>query len=843
MNFFNLLPNTDNPIVQNPTNPTVNQAKPTVKEKDKSTTMATKTGKGTPRRKKKDSAKHISPNRKAKASSEKKMKENTQRMTEIESKTVPTEDNSANKQKTVLTRSKNNDSDSQVKPGPSKIDNTPTKSRMIEHSFNKSMVQGKLELGHKSEVKIKQEMIDGTTVRKEEVFSKNQVRNDEKNNNLKRNGSSTVGKNRNQASNTSNTNLKPRNLEIGIDVENLEQNQMDTDETKIENEGIKYIKTVKNDLKNAEKKIIRIETDSDDKMKVDETPAQRSYKQASITSHSTIMPKDLQPTQQERVQELEAKGFKQAAEIKCFRKFYTRFQLIIPTPDNVAVKEAHYRNGLGKIIDVIRAKGCPKAVLLPYLNKDAGKSHITTYKRLEERMSTLELYFRSISRRVPYNKPNSSTIKKYVDILLAHDLEPSSLVNNVRDAIEALSPKVNIYLRENQAEVVKPVGWLFLSTWQMDTKEMGRAISEATGATCTCRFRQISNVKLMNPFKGAKPEVIKGTKAIHIETDETKYRVVKRFLDQFNSSTSRPRFVNDSFMRFVPEYQPNKVISSVKQSIFTLANKQYHACSGGMKYTALDGFMGDMNQPIQIEDTITSIRKIILNIPSHEDPQRFPFLFHAFEYLKDGPVIIFQASVNNEASYMVEHLVEYLRWKFGKHLVNQFFDIEVIREKKHNKWDADAWGVVSSEDKEFAAIANDNYFVSNKMFDLSEMEDGNKKNKARYGDDESSATMSFHLQDNDINTIASNQGSMSSTGEDTSSPITNSMKSIHLQVPLNAPERQTARPILKKKTASNKKHAAIIAQLRNDFGDNQQAFDLAIKALESQGILPPGTSA
>ena len=118
-----------------------------------------------------------------------------------------------------------------------------------------------------------------------------------------------------------------------------------------------------------------------------------------------------------------------------------------------------------------------------------------------------------------------------------------------------------------------------------------------------------------------------------------------------------------------------------------------------------------------------------------------------------------------------------------------------------------------------------------------------KKNKARYGDEESSATMSFHLQDNDINTIASNQGSMSSTGEDTSSPITSSMKSIHLQVPLNAPERQTARPILKKKTASNKKHAAIIAQLRNDFGDNQQAFDLAIKALESQGILPPGTSA
>ena len=839
MNFFNLLPNTDNPTVQNPTSPTANQAKPTVKEKEKTTTMTTKTGKGTPRRKKKDSAKHISPNRKAKASTEEKSKENTQKMKEGESKMVSTADNNANEQKTVNARS-NNKNDSQAIPGPSKIPKTSPNKRMTEPSPNKSMVQGKLELGNKSAVKIKQEMIDGTIARKEEGIHKNQLSEKNESSNSKPNGSGTAGRNRNETSDNNKTYLNPRKLEKEIDDEKFEQNQMEIDDEVSKSNGVEFIKTVKKNSKVAGTKIIRIEIDSDDEMKGNETP-QISYKQASITSHSAIIPKDPQPTQQERVQELAAKGFKQAAEIKCFRKFYTRFQLIIPTPDNVAVKEAHYRNGLGKVIDVIRAKGCSKAVMLPYLNKDAGKSHITTYKRLEERMSTLELYFRSISRRVPYNKPNSSNIKKYVDILLAHDLEPSSLVNDVRDAVEALNPKVNIYLKENQAEIVKPVGWLFLSTWQMDTKEMGSAISKATGATCTCRFRQISNVKLMNPFKGAKMDVIKGTKAIHIETDETKYRVVKRFLDQFNSSTSRPRFVNDAFMRFVPEYQPNKVISSVKKSIFTLAHKQYHACAGGMKYTALDGFMGDMNQSIQIEDKVTSIRKIILSIPSHEDPQRFPSLFHAFEYLKDGPVVIFQTSINNEASYMVEHLVEYLRWKFGKHLVKQFFDIEVIREKKHNKWDPDAWGVVSSEDKEFAAIANNNYFVPNKMFDFSEMEDGKEKIKKRYGDDESSATMSFHLQDDDVNTITSNQqGSINSNDE--SSSIANSMKSIHLRVPLNAPERQTARPILKKKSDS-KKHAAIIAQLRNDFGDNQQAFDLAIKALESQGILPPGTSA
>ena len=61
---------------------------------------------------------------------------------------------------------------------------------------------------------------------------------------------------------------------------------------------------------------------------------------------------------------------------------------------------------------------------------------------------------------VAYNKPNNYSIKKYVDILMAHDLEPASLVNDVRDALECLQPKVSIYYRDNQSEKVKSVGWL-----------------------------------------------------------------------------------------------------------------------------------------------------------------------------------------------------------------------------------------------------------------------------------------------------------------------------------------------------------------------------------------------
>ena len=124
------------------------------------------------------------------------------------------------------------------------------------------------------------------------------------------------------------------------------------------------------------------------------------------------------------------------------------------------------------------------------------------------------------------------------------------------------------------------------------------------------------------------------------------------------------------------------------------------------------------------------------------------------------------------------------------------------------------------------------------MFDLSAMQ----TQAARKKNDENSSATSFHLDDADIQTIASG-GSNMTLGEDQKNhTIISSLKAVQLQVPLtNAPERNTPKPILKKKNES-KKHAAIIAQLRNDCGDNQAAFDLTIKALESQGVLPPGTS-
>ena len=424
-------------------------------------------------------------------------------------------------------------------------------------------------------------------------------------------------------------------------------------------------------------------------------------------------------------------------------------------------------------------------------------------------------------------------IQKYVDVLVAHDLEPEAMVNDVRDTLECMTPKINIYLKENQSEIVKSVGWLFLSTWHMDGKEMGKILSATTGVVCTCRYRQISNVKLMTPFKGARQEIIKATKAIHVETDETKFRKVKKFMENYNSST-RPRFVNGALLRFVPEFQPNKMTTTVKNSIFNLAHMQYQACSGGTKYAPIEGLMGELGQKVQLQDQdVTTIREIILSIPSHDDPQRFPFLFHALEHLKDGPVVIYQTTVHDEASYMAEHMVEFLKWKHGKKFVKQFFDLEVLREKKQSKWDQDAWGVISSEDKEFAAVVNDNYFVTNKMsFDLSAMQ---REGKKKQGDENSSAT-SYHLNDTDIQTIASGGSDNSITSNNN---MLNSMKAVQIHAPLNAPQRSTPKPILKKK---QDKHAAIIARLRNDCGDNQDSFDLAIKALESQGIIPPGTS-
>ena len=844
MNFFNFNQPPDKESVQKPTDTCEIHVEATAKVKKKTPTMTQKDGKSSPKKKRVESVKYSSPARKCKASSQSKKNEKGSPIKAKVQKS-PKKEGSANTTANcnLFHKDKQQNLKIQAASLPSKKYQSGRNMSKELYSVNNGTTgnQSRIAVNPPSNgVKIKIETIDRAINAKPSAGStKNSSPIPKADNRTKETipeSSMETDKQPVPIANKNETNHKSNTV-------NHQKQKTKTNQAKTE-EIIDLMDTDSHEAPHEEKEkggIITLEADSeDDSMEGDFNQENLTYKQAaSINSssnqnnHSTK-----KPTQHERLIELEKKGFKQAAEIQCFREYYTRFQLIVATPDNPATKESFYKNSLGQVIDIIRAKGCPKAVLLPYLQKDAGRAHITTYKRFDERMSMLELYFHTISRRVPYNKPNSSSIKKYVDILIAHELEPASMVNDIRDTLECMKPKINIYLRENQAEKVKSVGWLFLSTWQMDGKEMGKILSTITGATCTCRFRQISNVKLMQKFKGAKQEVIKATKAMHVETDETKFRKVKEFMDKFNSS-SRPRFVNDALLRFVPEFQPNKVTMSVKTSINELALKQYQACSGGMKFSSIEGLMGELTQSIKLQDQqITTIRQIILSIPSHEDPKKFPFLFHALEHIKDGPVVVYQTSVSTEAAYMAEHMVEYLRWKYGKNLVKEFFDLDTVRAKKKNKWNEEAWGVVTLEDKEFAAVVNDNYFITNTpMFDLSAMQ----TQAARKKNDENSSATSFHLDDADIQTIASG-GSNMTLGEDQKNhTIINSLKAVQLQVPLNAPERNTPKPILKKKNES-KKHAAIIAQLRNDCGDNQAAFDLTIKALESQGVLPPGTS-
>ena len=378
MNFLNILQPTTKPSVQKPTNPTETHVEVRAKVKEKPQTMTTKDGKTTPKKKTKEPAKYQSPTRQARQENIKKQREKQAKIKDNKGKKSPTKKNNDIIEDSNKTKHSNNQT------------NTPNKDQgnqpvRVVSDQKKILVQGRIKvLSSGKEVKIKQEQIDmvlSPTVKNSETEALQQLdgnRIDNENNMQIDKPQDNKPTNKVTPKRTTIDIQTKRKMEIDFDQEKESSEMEVDDEPKGSNITIGSTAKAQKNI-HGTGDIITFSNDSDDSE--DEDMASQTYKSAvTKDAGSYLLKQQEKPTQQQRLAELESKGFKQAAAVQCFRKYYTRFQIVVAAPDNPAAKESFYKSNLGELINVIRSKGCPKAVLLPYLNKDAGKAHITTKK-------------------------------------------------------------------------------------------------------------------------------------------------------------------------------------------------------------------------------------------------------------------------------------------------------------------------------------------------------------------------------------------------------------------------------------------------------------------------------
>ena len=238
----------------------------------------------------------------------------------------------------------------------------------------------------KTEVKIKQEQIDRATVPKEEHVPSG-------------NGNEVTTKT-----------VLDTGDKVPVQQDREEDHSMEIEGDSDEEEEVKILAVTKGSTNKTDYKTQTIVIDDEEKSADDEGSDNDNtrYKRAVLKTPTINVHNEKKP-QEERANELRKKGLAQAADILCFREHYTRIQVVVPAPNSPITKEQYYKSSLGKIIDMIRLKGCSRAVLLPYKEKDAGKAAISTFKRLEERMSAMEVYFNGVSKRTPYNKDKKET--------------------------------------------------------------------------------------------------------------------------------------------------------------------------------------------------------------------------------------------------------------------------------------------------------------------------------------------------------------------------------------------------------------------------------------------------
>lgn len=547
--------------------------------------------------------------------------------------------------------------------------------------------------------------------------------------------------------------------------------------------------------------------------------------------------------QASRLKALKDNKMLQVAEAKCFRNHYSRYQVVMKAAKNPLTQEKYYLDAIDNMLTMIQLKGCEKICILPYKQKDKGKPFLTSITKLPQRLTDLEIYISNLKYQSRTINSKGQEKEVYLNVLLGHDAEPQEMLSDVSASLQWATPPVKLYRPENQAEVVTTVGWLLFSSWQMECKRIGALLTTQSGYHITARYRQISNVKTMPTFKGATTEIIKKTRAVHIECDMDIAKHVERFLTRYNGSTHdrRPRFPNGAPMRFISELQRGKLNTADTLKISMVASKQYQFVTEGLRYCALEGLMGDIDARFNLEETsdagsttrATSLRRLLLDINVHQDGFTNHYLFHSVEILKDEIVVLFLGKFKEEAKHLAAHLYPYMKWKFGSSLIRNYFDMATAKQYQGNDWDPVKWGVDTQLTKDLTNILQDDYFVSDTIFDFSNMQEGQRTDS-----DAVSVAMSVDCDANSIATIGGrslDNSSSDSDNQSTSSPTrTRSIAFSSLQH--NNSKENSAAAKKKAKGKSNKNgmsDAALLALLRNSISDDEE-FAKAALALKAR---------
>ena len=327
----------------------------------------------------------------------------------------------------------------------------------------------------------------------------------------------------------------------------------------------------------------------------------------------------------------------------------------------------------------------PKIGIAPWQEKNPSPP-IFSHTDIPSRPSELEHYF----PRIRYLR---SGLTWYSGLRLLHTIPIPELR---KDMLPWLKEEGHgLFTRTLQAENIVDVGWLFYSTWEMETEALALAISDTINIEVGLRWKMIS----LGTRTKIPPE--QQVRALHVEVSvENRLSAQKALLAVYGRKSS-DTYPNGVRLRLALPLSSAYNLTT-KAKLERLRSRQQL-----WSQTYQKGQSWEITQlDYKLTPTLT-LRQALTKITSTTDA-RFP-LFHSVDRLTGkaaGVSFQFLPELESEARLMISNLLPYVNHHYGD-TANQCFTPSAVDRLKECTWDPEAGVIVGAFDEEINFLDED----------------------------------------------------------------------------------------------------------------------------------------
>ena len=266
-----------------------------------------------------------------------------------------------------------------------------------------------------------------------------------------------------------------------------------------------------------------------------------------------------------------------------------------------------------------------------------------------------------------------------------------------------------------QAPSMKNIGWIVNSTNHTDKDHLKRYMESKSDFEWGFRLGPVSSADLRIQYKYRVKAL-----TVNVPSDKAEYAIsmmnknFKAVDEDSPEANTRPTWTR-SYIYVESERDLSANPDAIRLKYFSSMIEQHKELVKRLEFKETSSIIGDLDAPlITRNNTVTSLRKLIMSLQVQHGPAKSWQLFHAVDFCPDlsqawisgsrgtggqGHIFSFLNLCSNEAMSMVRGLGIYLIAMYGNNLIGPLFTNDYWKSVDNWKWDRSKLDFVTPEEK------------------------------------------------------------------------------------------------------------------------------------------------